>query len=98
MLGFIASATAVVPGFDQLLQGSRLYLGTTSALGVAALVAGVVMLWTASAAALAVLMAVLVTLWLIATTHHVVLARTEQRTLPGEPAATVDTRSPVDIR
>ena len=97
-LGFIASATAVVPGFDQLLHGSRRYLATTSTLGVAALVAGVVMLWTASATALAVLMATLVTLWLISTTHHVVLARTQQRTLAGEPVATVDARIPVDVR
>ena len=30
VLGFVASATAVVPAFDQLLHGSRLYLAGTS--------------------------------------------------------------------
>ena len=86
MLGFVASAIAVVPGFDQLMHGNRLYLATTSVLGAAALTAGVVMLWTASGSALAWLMAALVTLWAISTTHHVVLAKAELRA-PHEPAA-----------
>ena len=50
---------------------------TTSALGVAAFTAGVVMLWTTSSAALAWLMVALVALWAISTTHHVVLAKAE---------------------
>jgi hypothetical protein len=74
-LGFVASAVAVVPGFDELLHGNKAYLGITSALGVAALVAGVVAVWSASGAALAVLVGALVTLWLVATTHHVLLTR-----------------------
>lgn len=74
-LGFVASAIAVVPDFDGLLHGNKGYLATTSALGLAALVAGVVTLWSASGTALAVLIAALVALWLIATTHHVVLTR-----------------------
>ena len=86
VLGFVASAVAVVPSFDQLIHGNRLYLAATSVLGVAALAAGVVMLWTASGTALAWLVVVLVTLWAIATSHHVVLARTEQRTFHDEPA------------
>ena len=44
VLGFVASAVAVVPSFDQLIHGNRLYLAATSVLGVAALAAGVVML------------------------------------------------------
>ena len=89
VLGFVASAVAVVPSFDQLLHGNRLYLAATSVLGVAAFAAGVVMLWTASGTALAWLVVVLVTLWAIATTHHVVLAKAGQRTLHGA-APTVD--------
>ena len=88
VLGFVASAVAVVPSFDQLIHGNRLYLAATSVLGVAALAAGVVMMWTASGTALAWLVVALVTLWAIATTHHVVLARTEQRAFHDEPAPT----------
>lgn len=74
-LGFVASATAVVPSFDQLMHGNKVYLAVTSLLGLVALVAGVVMLWSASSAALAVLMAALVVLWVISTTHHLVLSK-----------------------
>ncbi len=75
-LGFAASATAVVPGFDQLLHGSRAYLVASSLLGLVAFVAGVLMLWSAGSTTLAVLMAVMVTLWAVATTHHTLMART----------------------
>jgi hypothetical protein len=69
-LGFLASATAVVPTFGQLLHGNKPYLGVTSAIGVVATVAGVQMLVAASDAGLAVLMAAMIVLWLIATIHH----------------------------
>ena len=75
-LGFAASATAVVPGFDQLLHGNRAYLVASSLLGLVAFVAGVMMLWSAGSTTLAVLMAVMVTLWAVATTHHTLMART----------------------
>ena len=76
VLGFVASATAVVPAFDQLLHGSRLYLIGTSLLGLGALAAGIVMLVSASETALGVLTAALFALWVVSTTHHVMLART----------------------
>lgn len=79
-LGFVASASAVVPGFTGLVHGNRAYLAVTSLLGLAALVAGVVVLWSGSEVALALLVAVLVALWAIATTHHVLLARAEDVT------------------
>ncbi len=75
-LGFAASASAVVPAFDQLLHGNKTYLVLTSLIGLAALAAGVLMLVTASGAGLAVVMAAMVVLWLIATTRHSLLART----------------------
>ena len=75
-LGFAASATAVVPGFDQLLHGNKAYLAAVSLLGLVAFVAGVVMLWSAGNTALTVLMAVMGVLWIIATTHHTLMART----------------------
>jgi ribosomal protein L37E len=78
VLGFVATASAVVPGFVQLLHGNRVYLAGTSVLGVAALAAGIVALWSASAAELAVLTGALVLLWAISTAHHVLLDRTER--------------------
>jgi hypothetical protein len=77
VLGFIASASAVVPGFVELLHGNRAYLAVTSLLGLGAFVAGFVTLWSANTAALAVLMGVLVLLWAISTAHHALLARSE---------------------
>ncbi len=74
VLGFAASASAVVPGFVQLLHGNRAYLAVTSLIGLAALVGGVLTLIAESAAGLAVVMGAMVVLWLIATTHHSLLA------------------------
>ena len=75
-LGFAASATAVVPTFDQLLRGNRVYLAVTSLLGLVALIAGLVMLVEASESALAVVMVAMVAMWLIATIHHSLQAQT----------------------
>ena len=74
-LGFAASASAVVPGFDQLLHGNKAYLVITSLIGLAAFAAGVQMLITASGAGLTVVMAAMAVLWLIATIHHSLLAK-----------------------
>ena len=73
-LGFAASAVAVVPGFEQLLRGNKLYLATTAAIGVVALAAGVQMLVASSEVGLAVLMATMGAMWVIATVHHALLA------------------------
>jgi hypothetical protein len=73
-LGFAASASAVVPGFEQLLHGNRLYLAVTSSIGVVALASGVQMLFTSSEVGLAVLMGAMGVLWVIATIHHMLLA------------------------
>lgn len=69
-LGFLASASAVVPTFDQLLHGNKTYLAATSAIGLAAAVAGVHLLVTASGTSLTVVFVAMVVLWLIATIHH----------------------------
>ncbi len=87
-LGFAASASAVVPGFGQLLHGSKTYLAITSLIGLAALAAGVQMLVTASGAGLTVVMAAMGVLWLITTIHHSLLAKT------GPPARQAGTRQP----
>jgi hypothetical protein len=78
VLGFAASAIAVVPGFDHLIRGNKPYLATTSILGVVALVAGVQVMMTSSGVALTVVIAAMVVLWAISTSHHLALAKDAQ--------------------
>jgi hypothetical protein len=74
-LGFVASAIAVVPGFDQLLHGNRTYLTVTSLIGLVAATGGALTLVAESDAGLAIVMATTVVLWLIATIHHSLLTK-----------------------
>jgi hypothetical protein len=69
-LGFAASASAVVPGFERLWRGSRPYLAITSLIGLGASVAGILALVRESEAMLAVLMAATVVLWVTSTLRH----------------------------
>ena len=78
--GFAASASAVVPGFDNLLRGNRAYLVVTSLIGVVAVVGGVAVLVAASETGLSLVLAAMVALWAIATVHHALLASPS----PGE--------------
>ncbi|HET9728753.1 MAG TPA: hypothetical protein VFR41_04990 [Acidimicrobiia bacterium] len=73
-LGFIASAAAVVPGFEQLIRGNQAYLATTTLVGLTAFIAGILMLITASGIGLTVMTVAMGVLWLVATTHHSLLA------------------------
>ena len=73
VLGFLASASAVVPTFDRLLRGNRVYLVGTALVGLVALAGGMAMLVAASRTGLAVLMAAMAVLWLVATVHHMML-------------------------
>lgn len=98
VLGFLASATAVVPSFAQLLHGNKAYLAITSLIGVVAVVAGVQMLYAASKIGLAVVMAAMVLLWLIATTHHSLLARDEGHADVEPAQRTPDRREVAGIR
>ena len=87
-LGFTASASAVVPGFDQLMHGSKAYVAGTSTIGLIAFVAGLQVLIGESETALAVLMLAMVVLWAIATVHHTLLAVRAGHALgPGRPQA-----------
>lgn len=70
VLGFIASASAVVPGFAALLSGSRLYLALASLGGLVALVCGVLTVTQATESTLAVLVVVTIGLWAAATVRH----------------------------
>ena len=74
-LGFVASAIAVVPSFDQLLHGNRTYVAVTSLIGLVAVIGGLLMLVAESGAGLTVVMGAMVVLWLIATIHHTLLAK-----------------------
>lgn len=74
-LGWLASAVAVVPNFDELIRTSKVYLLVTSALGVAALIAGILVLVNASETMLALLVATTVAMWVLATIRHTLAAR-----------------------
>lgn len=73
-LGFAASASAVVPAFDQLMHGNKLYLVVTSSIGLVALIAGIQMLVATSGAGLTVVLTAMVALWLLATIRHTTVA------------------------
>ena len=77
-LGFAVSASAVVPGFDQLIHDNKIYLAITSLLGLAAFAGGLQMMFSASGAGLTMMMAAMVTLWAIATAHHLLISHAEQ--------------------
>ena len=81
-LGFVASASAVVPGFEQLIRGNKAYLAVTSLVGLVAFIAGVQMLITASGTGLTVMVIAMGVLWLIATVHHTMLAKQESAAAP----------------
>ena len=75
VLGFAASGSAVVPGFEQLLKGNKIYVALTSIIGVVAFVAGLQMLIGTSETGLAVMIIAMVVLWAISTVHHSMLAK-----------------------
>jgi hypothetical protein len=83
--GFAASASAVVPGFDELLHGNKAYVVVTSLIGVVAVVGGVAVLMAASETGLSLVLAAMVALWAIATVHHVLLASPSHHETPHLP-------------
>lgn len=85
-LGFAASATAVVPGFWELIHGSRIYLTAASLLGLVAVTAGVVAFVSADTTLLAVLVAATVVMWAMASVRHATEppARAPAAQRPGE--------------
>ena len=70
ILGFAASAIAVVPSFSELLHGSRSYLAAASLLGLGATVTGVLAQVNADQTKLAILVSATVVMWAMATTRH----------------------------
>ena len=71
VMGIAASMSAVVPGFAELLHGSRLYMGVASLAGLVAFAAGVVALVNEDGTALSVLVLATIALWAVSTARHV---------------------------
>lgn len=79
VLGIAASMVAVVPGFEELLHGSRRYLVVASVAGVIALGAGLFALIGEDPTALAVLMVAMIAMWVMSTMRHASIHRPELR-------------------
>jgi hypothetical protein len=75
VLGFVASASAVVPGFAALLAGSRAYLVGASIVGLVALVSGVLTVVNATGETLAILVIATLVMWAAATVRHTASSR-----------------------
>ena len=73
VLGFLASGSAVVPGFAALLSGSRLYLALASLGGLVALACGVLTIAQGTEQTLALLVIATLGLWAAATVRHTVV-------------------------
>ena len=72
--GVAASASAVVPGFAQLLHGSRMYMTISSLVGAVALISGLLAVIRQTDVMLHLLFATTVALWIIATIRHTMTA------------------------
>lgn len=68
--GVAASASAVVPSFQQLMHGSKTYMAVASLIGAVAAVAGIVAVVRQTDAMLGLLVATTAVLWVIATVRH----------------------------
>lgn len=71
ILGLPASAIAVIPGFEGLLKGSKVYLAVSALIGLGALTVGILALTLSSQAMLNALMGAMIVLWVMATVRHV---------------------------
>jgi hypothetical protein len=70
VLGVVASASAVVPGFVELLAGSRTYLAVAALVGLVALVSGIMTIVNSTDETLAILVVATVALWAVSTVRH----------------------------
>jgi uncharacterized membrane protein YqgA involved in biofilm formation len=80
-LDFVASASAVVPGFERQMHGNKTYLTATALLGLVAFAGGLTAVIWNSSAGQAVLVGAMAALWAISTTHHLLL--TEAKSEPA---------------
>ena len=70
IVGVGASLSAVVPGFAELLRGSRTYLAAASLLGLVAFLGGLWAIFAEEPIGLAVLVVVTLILWAMSTMRH----------------------------
>lgn len=92
-LGVAASMTAVVPGFDRLIHGSKVYLGVTALIGLGASVAGIRLLTNGTESMLHWMVAAMVVLWLVATIRHVTIGeRGTAQATAATPGASTEVR------
>jgi hypothetical protein len=82
VLGIAASASAVVPGFVELLHGSRPYLVVTSVLGLVALASGIVAILQGDGRALGALIVSTLILWAVSTNRHMAGERAQPHLRP----------------
>ncbi len=92
VLGIAASASAVVPGFGDLMHGSKAYMAGASLLGAGALAAGLIALLQASGLALGLLVGADLLLWAGSTARHTLAAGRAQ---PGGPGPSLG--SPISV-
>jgi hypothetical protein len=92
VLGFAASASAVVPGFGDLMHGSKAYMAGASLFGAGALAAGLIALLQASSLALGLLVGANLLLWAGSTARHTLAAN---RVQPGGPGPSLG--SPIAV-
>lgn len=79
VLGIAASASAVVPGWGDLMAGSRVYFAAASAIGVVALAGGAWAYLANEALGLVVMVVATVALWAMSTARHLGILRTGGR-------------------
>ena len=75
LLGVVASMSAVVPGWDELVHDWRLYFGAASVVGLVALIAGLWAIVGGEPAALALMVLMTVVLWAMSTFRHIRVQR-----------------------
>jgi len=83
VLGFAASASAVVPGFSDLMHGSKSYMAGASLLGAGALTAGLIALLQGNSLALGLLIGADLLLWAGSTARHTLAANRVRSGGPG---------------
>ncbi len=79
VLGIAASISAVIPGWDELLAGSRMYFGVASVVGLAALAAGAWAIVANEALGLVAMVVATAALWAMSTARHVGMLQTNRR-------------------
>ncbi len=79
VLGIAASVSAVIPGWDELVAGSRMYFAVASVIGLAALAAGAWAVAANEGLGLVAMVVATAALWAMSTARHVGTLQTNRR-------------------